>query len=157
MFLTGHMQNAYVTHDLDKAMEIVGNRFGVEKFDRFDPDMVVNTPHGPQPMAKTPSQPRLCPGAANGARPGVSHATAQDLRRQRERRALHRAKGIASQKGYPLARHAGSRQRCACKHENRIAQQALAQYIMVHPFCPRRGAQRFQQEPTGHEAYSQHQ
>ena len=51
MFLTGHLQNAYVTHDLDKAMEIVGNRFGVEKFDRFDPDMVVNTPIGHQPMA----------------------------------------------------------------------------------------------------------
>lgn len=51
MFLTGHMQNAYVTHDLDKAMEIVADRFGVEKFDRFDPDMVVNTPDGHQPMA----------------------------------------------------------------------------------------------------------
>ena len=50
MFLRGHMQNAYVTHDLDKAMEIVGDRFGVEKFDRFDPDMVVNTTSGPQPM-----------------------------------------------------------------------------------------------------------
>ncbi|MBW8754950.1 MAG: sulfotransferase [Sphingomonadales bacterium] len=50
MFLHGHMQNAYVTHDLDKAMEIVADRFGVEKFDRFDPDMVVNTPEGPQPM-----------------------------------------------------------------------------------------------------------
>jgi hypothetical protein len=50
MHLRGHMQNAYVTHDLDKAMEIVGNTYGVEKFDRFDPDMVVNTPTGPQPM-----------------------------------------------------------------------------------------------------------
>ena len=36
MFLHGHMQNAYVTHDLDRAMELVGKRFGVEKFDRFD-------------------------------------------------------------------------------------------------------------------------
>ncbi|MGE3691471.1 MAG: VOC family protein [Novosphingobium sp.] len=51
MFLTGHMQNAYVTHDLDKAMEIVGNRFGIEKFDRFDPDMTILTPKGIQPMA----------------------------------------------------------------------------------------------------------
>ena len=34
----------------DKAMEIVGNRFGVEKFDRFDPDMTVNTLEGPKPM-----------------------------------------------------------------------------------------------------------
>lgn len=50
MFLRGHMQNAYVTHDLDKAMEIIGNRYGIEKFDRFDPDMVVNTPDGPKPM-----------------------------------------------------------------------------------------------------------
>ena len=50
MFLHGHMQNAYVTRDLDRAMELVGNRYGVEKFDRFDPDMTVNTLHGPQPM-----------------------------------------------------------------------------------------------------------
>lgn len=48
--LRGHMQNAYVTHDLDKAMEIVGNTYGVERFDRFDPEMTVNTPDGPQPM-----------------------------------------------------------------------------------------------------------
>ena len=40
------MAIVYVTHDLDKAMELVGNRYGVEKFDRFDPDMVVNTPDG---------------------------------------------------------------------------------------------------------------
>ncbi len=51
MFLTGHMQNAYVTHDLDKAMEIVGNQYGIEKFDRFDPDMTILTPKGVQPMA----------------------------------------------------------------------------------------------------------
>ena len=50
MFLRGHMQNAYVTHDLDKAMEIVADRFEVEKFDRFYPDMVVNTPLGEKPM-----------------------------------------------------------------------------------------------------------
>ena len=50
MFLTGHMQNAYVTHDLDKAMEIIGNRFDVQHFDRFDPDMTVMTPDGPRPM-----------------------------------------------------------------------------------------------------------
>ncbi|HUD30129.1 MAG TPA: VOC family protein [Novosphingobium sp.] len=50
MFLRGHMQNAYVTRDLDKAMEIVGERYGFERFDRFDPDMVVSTPHGDEPM-----------------------------------------------------------------------------------------------------------
>ena len=46
MFLTGHMQNAYVTHDLDKAMEIIGNRFDVQHFDRFDPDMELRRPDG---------------------------------------------------------------------------------------------------------------
>lgn len=51
MFLTGHMQNAYVTHDLDKAMEMVGNTYGVEKFYRFDPEMVIRTPEGDKPMA----------------------------------------------------------------------------------------------------------
>ncbi|MFV8816561.1 VOC family protein [Haliea sp. E17] len=50
MLLHGHMQNAYVTHDLDRAMEIVGNRFGVEHFDRFDPEMVIDTPTGLQPL-----------------------------------------------------------------------------------------------------------
>lgn len=51
MFLKGHMQNAYVTHDLDKAMEIVGERYGFDKFDRFDPDMVVNTAQGERSMS----------------------------------------------------------------------------------------------------------
>lgn len=51
MFIRGHMQNAYVTHSLEKAMEIVGNQFGIEKFDRFDPDMVVRTPDGDKPMS----------------------------------------------------------------------------------------------------------
>ena len=51
MFLRGHMQNAYVTHDLDRAMELVADRFKVEKFDRFDPEMVVNTLAGEQPMS----------------------------------------------------------------------------------------------------------
>jgi hypothetical protein len=95
-------------------------------------------------MAETPSQPRLRPGAANGARPGVSYATAQDLRRQRERRALHRAKGVAGQKGKALAWHAGCRQRGPCQDENRVAQQALAQHIMVNPFRARRGAKAFE-------------
>jgi hypothetical protein len=51
MFLRGHMQNAYVTHNLDKAMEIVSERCGGERFDRFDPDMVVKTQTGDQPLA----------------------------------------------------------------------------------------------------------
>ena len=49
-FMRGFFQNAYVTHDLDKAMEIIGNRFDVQHFDRFDPDMTVMTPDGPRPM-----------------------------------------------------------------------------------------------------------
>lgn len=51
MFLGGHMQNAYVTRDLDKAMAMFAERYGVEHFDRFDPDMVVRTPGGDKPMA----------------------------------------------------------------------------------------------------------
>lgn len=51
MFLHGHMQNAYVTHDLDKAMEIVGDRFGFEKFHRIDPVLTIKTPKGVQPMS----------------------------------------------------------------------------------------------------------
>jgi hypothetical protein len=50
MFLRGHMQNAYVTHDLDRAMEMVADRFEVERFDRFDPDMVVRTVSGERPL-----------------------------------------------------------------------------------------------------------
>src|SRR5512139_1190384 len=50
MFLRGHHQNAYVTHDLDRAMELMSDRFGIEKFDRVDPDMVVKTPSGDKPM-----------------------------------------------------------------------------------------------------------
>lgn len=50
MFLHGHMQNAYVTHDLDRAMAIVGERFGVKSFDLFEPEMTVNTPVGEQPL-----------------------------------------------------------------------------------------------------------
>jgi glyoxalase/bleomycin resistance protein/dioxygenase superfamily protein len=51
MLLRGHHQNSYVTHDLDRAVEMVSNRFGIEKWDRHEPDMVVNTPMGERPMA----------------------------------------------------------------------------------------------------------
>ena len=50
MFLRGHMQNAYVTHDIDKAVEMMQDRFRLGRVDRFEPDMVVNTPHGHKPM-----------------------------------------------------------------------------------------------------------
>jgi hypothetical protein len=48
--LRGHHQNAYVTHDLDRAMEIFADRFGVDTFARFEPDMVVKTLSGEKPM-----------------------------------------------------------------------------------------------------------
>jgi len=50
MFLKGHMQNAYVTHDLAKAVEMVGNTYGIEQWQRIEPDMVVNTVHGERPL-----------------------------------------------------------------------------------------------------------
>ncbi|VWX48267.1 VOC family protein [Novosphingobium sp. 9U] len=50
MFIRGHMQNAYVTHDLDKAVEMMGNQFDMQNWDRIDPDMVVNTLEGPKPL-----------------------------------------------------------------------------------------------------------
>ena len=50
MFLRGHMQNAYVTHDLDKAVEMVSDRYGVETWQRINPDMVVRTQEGEKPL-----------------------------------------------------------------------------------------------------------
>jgi len=44
------MQNAYVTHDVDRAAKMVASRFGIDKFDRFEPEMVVNTPLGERPL-----------------------------------------------------------------------------------------------------------
>lgn len=46
MFFKGHFQNAYVTHNLDKAMEMIGDRFGLTDWIVFDPDMILKTPHG---------------------------------------------------------------------------------------------------------------
>ena len=50
MFLKGHMQNAYVTHDIDKAVELVSDRYGVTEWQRLNPDMVVRTVTGDRPM-----------------------------------------------------------------------------------------------------------
>lgn len=50
MLLRGHFQNAYVTHNLDKAIEIFSNQYGIERFDRFDPDMIVKTTAGEKPL-----------------------------------------------------------------------------------------------------------
>lgn len=46
MFMQGHYQNAYVTHDLDKAMELTTRRFGVKDYIVFEPDMILKTPEG---------------------------------------------------------------------------------------------------------------
>jgi hypothetical protein len=46
MFLKGHYQNAYVTHDLDKCMALLTARYGLSDFLLFEPDMNLKTPHG---------------------------------------------------------------------------------------------------------------
>lgn len=46
MSLRGHYQNAYVTHDLDQAMELTGSAFGLGSFSAFDNEMVSLTPQG---------------------------------------------------------------------------------------------------------------
>lgn len=48
MYLEGHYQNAYVTHDLDKAMKLIDDRYGQRDWIRYDPDMVIRTPEGPK-------------------------------------------------------------------------------------------------------------
>jgi hypothetical protein len=44
MFLRGHYQNAYVTHDLAKAMDLVGERYGLRDWLRFEMELPVKTP-----------------------------------------------------------------------------------------------------------------
>lgn len=48
MLLTDCFQNAYVTRNLDATVELMRNRFGIEEFIFFDPDMDVTTPNGIQ-------------------------------------------------------------------------------------------------------------
>lgn len=48
MFLQGHYQNAYVTHDLGRAMELISARYGVTDYLTFDPEMAVQTASGEQ-------------------------------------------------------------------------------------------------------------
>ena len=50
MFLKGHMQNAYVTHDLDQAVALISERYGVTDWQILAPDMTVKTLAGEQPM-----------------------------------------------------------------------------------------------------------
>ena len=49
MSLQGHYQNAYVTHDLDRAMQLMTARHGVDRFLTFDAPMVLKTPGGEKP------------------------------------------------------------------------------------------------------------
>ena len=46
MYFKGHFQNAYVTHNLDKALAGIDQRFGKIDWIVFEPDMVLKTPTG---------------------------------------------------------------------------------------------------------------
>jgi len=46
MYFKGHFQNAYVTHNLDKALAGIDRRFGKIDWIVFEPDMVLKTPTG---------------------------------------------------------------------------------------------------------------
>ena len=48
LFLRNHFQNAYVTHNLDKAMDLIDHRFGKIDWIVFDPTMTLLTPQGPK-------------------------------------------------------------------------------------------------------------
>jgi hypothetical protein len=47
-FMQGHYQNAYVTHNLEAAMDILRKRFAVDNYIVFEPDMPFTTPAGPK-------------------------------------------------------------------------------------------------------------
>ena len=46
MYFKGHFQNAYVTHDLGKALAGIDRRFGKIDWIVFEPDMILKTPTG---------------------------------------------------------------------------------------------------------------
>ena len=46
MFFTAHFQNAYVTHDYEKAKELLSKRFGLKDWLDIDADMELKTPKG---------------------------------------------------------------------------------------------------------------
>ncbi len=48
MLFQNHFQNAYVTRDIDKAMQLMQERYGIERFLCIDPDVEVMTPDGPR-------------------------------------------------------------------------------------------------------------
>ena len=49
MFLRGYYQNAYVTHNLDRAIELFGEVYGLKDFHTVDADMTLSTPEGDKP------------------------------------------------------------------------------------------------------------
>lgn len=51
MRLVGHYQNGYVTHDLDKALEIFASRFAMVDFGSYDADIEVSTSQGARRLA----------------------------------------------------------------------------------------------------------
>lgn len=51
MFLKGHYQNAYVTHDLDRAMERLSDRFGLKEYIVLDLEMTLKTNQGEKPAS----------------------------------------------------------------------------------------------------------
>lgn len=48
MIFHNHFQNAYVTRDLDKSIELMQKRYGIGHFLCMDPDIEVMTPEGPR-------------------------------------------------------------------------------------------------------------
>ncbi len=51
MFLKGHYQNAYVTHDIHKAMDALTERYGLTGYILFEPEMILKTPEGDRPAS----------------------------------------------------------------------------------------------------------
>lgn len=51
MFLEGHFQNAYVTRDLDRAIETFRVKYGLSDFKVYTAEMDVTTPAGHGPAA----------------------------------------------------------------------------------------------------------
>jgi hypothetical protein len=46
MFLKGHYQNAYVTHDLEKAKDMLSRQYGLSDYIGFEMELAVRTPEG---------------------------------------------------------------------------------------------------------------
>lgn len=48
MSLQGYYQNGYVTHDIERAIDLVSSQFGLGEFSRFDMQFPLVTPAGPK-------------------------------------------------------------------------------------------------------------